>query len=301
MNPNRSKRAKPFLKWAGGKAQLLSPISQVIYSKLNDTKSLTYIEPFVGSGAVLFWFLQNFPSTQNAIINDINFDLINLFKIVKHEPRKLITELSKIQSEYFSYQEEESKKSFFLEKKEQFNTCQKSLVARASTMIFLNKTCYNGLYRVNSKGKFNVPFGKCKKPKICDTETLMMANQLLQKVNILHGDFSQTLKYAETKNTFFYIDPPYKPISKSSSFNSYSSFSFDDNEQTRLKDFCLKIDDLGYKFLLSNSDPKNKEPNNHFFEELYSNFQIERVNAIRKINSNSKKRGKINELLISNF
>jgi len=292
---------KPFLKWAGGKAQLIGTISESIPSNIKDLSDLTYVEPFVGSGAILFWFLKTYPKTKKAIINDINTDLINLYSIIKVEPENLIKRLTKIQSDYHSLKNGDEQKLFFLEKREAFNSNQRNSLNKASILMFLNKTCYNGLYRVNSKGIFNVPFGRYKNPKICDIKTIMSDSELLQKVTILNGDFTQTLKHIGSENSFFYFDPPYKPISKSSSFNTYAKESFDDTEQERLRDFCKEINSLGHKFLLSNSDPMSYDSKNNYLDLLYKEFTIKRVKAKRRINSNSTKRGEISELLISNY
>jgi len=294
-------KVKPFLKWAGGKAQLISTIKESVPSTIEDFSNLTYIEPFVGSGAILFWFLKTYPKTRKAIINDINTELINLYSIIKVEPEKLIKKLSNIQSDYHSLKNGEEQKLFFLEMREVYNSNQLNSLNKASLLIFLNKTCYNGLYRVNSKGKFNVPFGRYKNPKICVPEVILSDSEILQKVTILNGDYTQTIKHIDSDNSFFYFDPPYKPLSKTSSFNAYDSESFDDVEQERLRDFCKEVDSLGYKFLLSNSDPMSQNPNNNYFDLLYKDFTIRRVKAKRRINSNSSKRGDINELLVSNY
>lgn len=292
---------KPFLKWAGGKAQLINPISESLPKHLYSSKNLIYVEPFIGSGALLFWFLRTFPNTKKAIINDINPDLYKAYCVIKDEPENLIKELSSLQTNYYSLKNEDERKFFFLTKREEFNTRNLDSLKNSALLIFMNRTCFNGLYRVNSKGLFNVPFGKYKNPKICDTDTIRCDSQLLQKVTILNGDYSETLNYIDSKNTFFYFDPPYKPISKSSSFNAYAAASFDDKEQERLRDFCKKIDSLGHLFLLSNSDLKNYDSENEYFDYLYRDFDIKRVKAKRSINSNSTKRGKIFELLISNY
>jgi len=292
---------KPFLKWAGGKAQLINPISESLPKHLYSSKNLIYVEPFIGSGALLFWFLRTFPNTRKAIINDINPDLYKAYCVIKDEPENLIKELSSLQTKYYSLKNEDERKFFFLTKREDFNTRNLDSLKNSALLIFMNRTCFNGLYRVNSKGLFNVPFGKYKNPKICDTDTIRCDSQLLQKVTILNGDYSETLNYIDSKNTFFYFDPPYKPISKSSSFNAYAAASFGDKEQERLRDFCKKIDSLGHLFLLSNSDLKNYDSENEYFDYLYRDFDIKRVKAKRSINSNSTKRGKIFELLISNY
>lgn len=293
--------AKPFLKWAGGKAQLINQISDSLPDSLENTKSLVYVEPFIGSGALLFWFLKTFPNTKKAIINDINPDLYKVYITIKQEPENLIRDLSLLQMKYYSLKTEEERKDFFLKTREKFNSRNLDSLKSSSLLIFMNKTCYNGLYRVNGKGLFNVPFGKYKNPKICDAETIRYDSAILQKVTILNGDYSETLNYIDSKKTFFYFDPPYKPISKSSSFNAYTTATFDDKEQERLRDFCKKIDSLKHTFLLSNSDLKNNDSANEYFDILYKDFDIKRVKAKRRINSNSSKRGEIYELLISNY
>jgi DNA adenine methylase len=163
----------------------------------------------------------------------------------------------------------------------------------------LNRTCFNGLYRVNRNNEFNVPIGKYKKPTICDKENILAVSRALQKVEICCGDYENILNKA-SKNTLFYFDPPYKPLNQTSSFNTYSKEDFDDNEQIRLKGFCSKLDKLGHHWILSNSDVKNKNPQNNFFDELYHDFNILRVDAKRSINSNAQERGNLKELLITN-
>lgn len=175
-----------------------------------------------------------------------------------------------------------------------------SQIEQAALFIFLNKTCFNGLYRENAKGKFNVPHSRYENPTICDEDTIMVDSKLLQKVDILCGDFSKMEQYAG-ENTLFYFDPPYRPLSDTSSFNSYVKEPFDDAEQVRLRDFCNTIVQRGSRFLLSNSDVKGKNPSDNFFDELYSDYQIQRVWATRMVNANSQKRGKLTELMISNI
>ena len=155
------------------------------------------------------------------------------------------------------------------------------------------------MYRVNRKNEFNVPIGSYKKPTICDRENILAVNEALKKVDILCGDFEHILPYA-TENTLFYFDPPYKPLSETSSFNSYSKYEFDDQEQIRLRDFCIKLDTLNHTWILSNSDVKGKNANDNFFDELYADFNIQRVDAKRSINADPGKRGKLTELLITN-
>ncbi len=291
--------AKPFLKWAGGKTQLISDIEKVLPPKITET-DFTYIEPFVGSGAVLFWMLYNFPKMKKAVINDINADLINTYKTIADYPKELISILQVLQNEYHGLDEkEDKKKEYYYQKRAQYNIRQKSQSEQSALFIFLNRTCFNGLYRVNHKNEFNVPMGSYKKPTICDTENIWAVSDALKKVEILNGDFEQTLNYADNKS-LFYFDPPYKPLSETSSFNSYAKEEFGDNEQIRLRNFCRKLDSLNHTWILSNSDVKAKDKNDNFFDDLYVDFHIQRVEAKRSINANPDKRGKLTELLITN-
>jgi len=291
-------KAKPFLKWAGGKTQLLNDINKLIPFAVNDT--FTYIEPFVGSGAVLFWILNKFQNIEKAIINDINTDLINCYKIIKDDVGFIIKTLKEYEKQYNSfYFESIERKDLFYKNRNLFNQRKLNNIEQAALFIFLNKTCFNGLYRVNRNNEFNVPQGNYKNPKICDEDNLLLVSRLLQKVEILNTDFSETIHYANN-TSLFYFDPPYKPLSETSSFNSYSKNEFNDNEQIRLKIFCDKLDQLGIKWILSNSDVKGYDPQNNFFDNLYYLYNIDRVYANRFINSNSEKRGKLTELLITN-
>jgi DNA adenine methylase len=294
--------AKPFLKWAGGKGQLIAAIDAALPKALLAKKDVTYVEPFIGSGAVLFWILKKYPTIKHAVINDINADLVKAYTAIKLEPAKLIKALQKIETAYYKLSSEEDRKVFFLEKRSFFNSRHLNELDNTALLIFLNRTCFNGLYRVNTSNEFNVPFGRYTNPKICDEKTIIADSNLLQNVTILEGDYRETLKYA-TKNTFFYFDPPYKPISKTSSFNSYAKDTFDDAEQVRLKAFCDELSSKDIRWLLSNSDPKNVDPADNFFDDLYSSSShfIDRIKARRAINSNATKRGEIFEILISNY
>ena len=293
------KEAKPFLKWAGGKTQLINDIKKVLPKEFTKYK-FNYIEPFVGSGAVLFWMLNNFPKIEKAIINDINADLTNTYKVISHSPFELISILNQFQNEYHSLEDNsEIKKEYYLEKRENFNSRKFSNTEQAAFFIFLNRTCFNGLYRVNKNNFFNAPIGSYKKPTICDAENILAVSESLKKVEILTGDYQQTLDFAE-RPALFYFDPPYKPLSKTSSFNSYSKDDFNDDEQIRLRDFCKKLDSLNHHWILSNSDLKGKDINDNFFDDLYSDFNIQRIEAKRSINANPEKRGKLTELLITN-
>ncbi|WP_337045039.1 DNA adenine methylase [Emticicia sp. 17c] len=295
-------QAKPFLKWAGGKGQLIPAIEKRLPHDLKQRRELTYIEPFIGSGAVLFWILQKYPSIRKAVISDINHDLTQAYTTIKEQPLALIRALQELQTKYYKLISEEERKNFFLEKREIFNLRNADTLSHTVLLIFLNRTCFNGLYRVNSKNLFNVPFGRYEKPRICDPETIMADSHLLQRVTILNADFEVTLNYAGT-DSFFYFDPPYRPLNNTSSFNSYTTDVFDDKEQTRLKQFCDVLSSKNYQWLLSNSDPRNTNPDDNFFDDLYADesIQVDRVKAKRSINSDPSKRGEIAELLIYNY
>jgi len=290
------KSAKPFLKWAGGKTQLISEIEKHLPNSTIDT----YVEPFVGSGAVLFWVLGEFAQLKKAVVNDINEDLINTYKTIQSTPKELISILEVLQKEYhFLDNLEDKKKEYYYQKRELFNNRKQNQTEHSALFIFLNRACFNGLYRVNRKNEFNVPMGSYKKPTICDKSNLMAVSEALQKVELLCGDFEQTANYVNS-NTLFYFDPPYKPLSETSSFNSYTKDEFNDDEQIRLKKFCDRLDTLGHSWILSNSDVKGKNEEDNFFDNLYSNFIIKRVGAKRSINANPQKRGFLTELLITN-
>jgi DNA adenine methylase len=295
-----NKKAKPFLKWAGGKTQLITDIEKVLPKKFMNEK-FTFVEPFVGSGAILFWILNNFPKVEKAVINDINADLTNAYKIIASNPIELISILKDFQEEYHSIDlEVDNKREYYTQKRTLFNTRSTDKATQAALFIFLNRTCFNGLFRVNKSNGFNVPIGSYKKPMICDAENIFAVSEALQKVEILTGDYQQTLLYAE-KPALFYFDPPYKPLSKTSSFNTYSKDEFDDNEQIRLRDFCKTLNTLDHHWILSNSDVKGKDMEDNFFDDIYDEFHINRVFARRSINASGDKRGKLTELLITNY
>ena len=291
--------AKPFLKWAGGKTQLIEEIKNNL-PEIVFREPFTYIEPFVGSGAVLFWLLNHFPNMKKAVINDINKELIDTYDTIANSPQQLISVLEDLQNKYYILEDEEAKKNFYYEKRNLFNIKSEEKLIQSALFIFLNRTCFNGLYRVNRKNEFNVPIGSYKRPLICDKENILAVSRALQKVEILCGDFEQTINYTEN-NTLFYFDPPYKPLSETSSFNAYAKDNFDDKEQIRLRDFCNKLNELNHYWILSNSDVRGKDKNNHFFDDLYANYEIKRVLAKRSINANPEKRGVLNELLITNY
>ncbi len=265
----------PFLKWAGGKRQLLSQIDQYLPLLFNK-----YIEPFVGGGALFFYLLP-----ENAILIDNNPVLINTYNVIKENVEELIELLSQHKNEKKYYYKWRN-----IDRTEEFKNW--SNVEKASRTIYLNRCCYNGLYRVNSKGQFNTPFGFYKNPNYCNKENLRAVNKILQNVKILHGSFEICLDYAE-KDDLIYFDPPYVPLSKTANFTSYTKESFKKKSQIKLFSTFKKLDDIGCKLILSNSY-------NEFILDLYKNYNIITLKARRVINSNAKKRGFIKEVLILN-
>lgn len=293
-------KAKPFIKWVGGKGQLIEQLDEQLPANFSNLEDVTYIEPFVGGGAMLFYMLQQYPNIRQAIINDVNPDLTTCYRTVRDMPEQLITSLMEIQNAYNELETEEGRKDFFLAVRDRYNEKNLDPLENTTKFFFLNRTCFNGLYRVNKKGLFNVPFGKYTNPQICDPKTIRKDSELLQHVEILTGDFEATFDYAQG-NTLFYFDPPYRPLSDTSSFNDYAKESFNDDAQIRLKEYCDRINEAGFQFMLSNSDCKGKNEEDNFFDVLYRAYNIERVWASRSINSNPNKRGKLTEILVHNY
>ncbi len=298
-----STEAKPFLKWAGGKGQLLSQLDEHLPGELL-RQTFTYIEPFVGGGAMLFHMLRKFPNITHAVVNDINPHLVAAYRIIKEQPNELIRRLSALESDYFSQSNEIAKKEFYLNVRAIFNETQLDDVDRTKYLMFLNRTCFNGLYRVNAKGKYNVPFGRNLHPTICNADTILADSEVLNRadVMILNGDFEEVINEMGEGLNFVYFDPPYRPLNATSSFNSYAKEEFNDNEQIRLRDFCVRLNQHpNVMWMLSNADCSAKNPEDSFFEDIYADFHIHRVFASRAINANPEKRGKLSELLIKNY
>lgn len=291
--------AKPFIKWAGGKSQLLHEIRK--YYPF-DEKINRYCEPFVGAGAVLFDVLNSF-DLKEVYISDINKEAINSYKVIRDDVENLIELLEEFQNEYKDLTHEE-RKVIYYKNREEFNRLKvlknSDSLKRAALFIFLNKTGFNGLYRENMRGLFNVPIGSYKNPKILDKENILNVNKKLQNVEIIHGDYKKSSDFTDN-NTFVYFDPPYRPIKPTSNFTSYSKDSFTDEDQIELAEFFKKMDKKSAHLLLSNSDPKNYDLNDDFFDDLYKGFYIKRVKASRTINSNKNERGQIYEVLINNY
>jgi DNA adenine methylase len=293
---------KPFIKWAGGKGQLLPDIRKKYPAELGRTIT-KYCEPFVGGGAVLLDMLSNY-TLEEILINDINKELTNTYNHVKNHLEDLVYELSEIQKVFWPL-DNKKRKEYYCEKRERFNYLKVNgdetiNIEKAALFIFLNKTCFNGLFRVNKSGLFNVPMGAYKKPLICDVENLTAVNQLLKNTTIICGDYKDCLDFID-ENTFVYIDPPYRPITQTASFTSYAETEFKDKEQNELGLFVHRIAEKNAKVVISNSDPKNSDDNDTFFDDLYNSYKIVRVTAKRMINCNGKSRGNVSELLISNF
>ncbi len=290
----------PFVKWAGGKGQLLD----VLKANLPDGMGTTitkYAEPFVGGGALLFSLLNEYTFNE-VYINDNNKELMNVFATIKDNCEKLLDELQILQKEYEQLGMDEQQ-AFYYTQRDKFNELKLStetFVLKAALFIFLNKTCFNGLYRVNKLGKFNVPAGKYKNPLICDKENLINISKRLQNVIMRSCDYRDVESFAD-ENTLVYFDPPYRPLNITSAFTSYTENQFDDNNQKELAQFYKQLSNKGVKVLLSNSDPHNVNYEDNFFDDLYAEFNIQRITAVRMINSKSEKRGNVTELLIKNY
>jgi DNA adenine methylase len=294
--------AKPFVKWAGGKGQLLSAFQTFYPHRLLNGRIQRYVEPFVGGGAVLFNVLQNF-QVKEAVIIDINSDLINTYNVVKNDVQHLFELLRDMEHIYIA-QDIETRKETFYNIRDEFNSGKVDSnlrdIERAGQFIFLNRTCFNGLYRVNRSGNFNVPSGDYKNPSICDAENLFAASYLLKKAEVLCGDYQLSSKYINSKS-FVYFDPPYRPLNATSSFTAYSKQNFNDDNQVKLAKFFRQAHDSGALLMLSNSDPHNVDTDDNFFEDLYKGFNISKVQGKRAINSKGSSRGAVSEILVTNF
>ena len=297
-------KAKPFIKWVGGKAQLLEQFEALLPQDFEQWDNVTYVEPFVGGGAMLFFMLQRFNNIKRVVINDINHTLTETYKNVKDHAEGLVFQLKQIEKEYSAIQNSELQKKYYLEIRRRFNEEELTSIERSSLLIFLNRTCFNGLYRENSKGLFNVPFGKYVNPTICNEAVIYADSELLNQyeVSILNVDFLETANVIHEGRCFYYFDPPFRPLSDTSSFNSYVKDEFGDERQKELADFCRRLsENENVKWMLSNADCSAKNPEDLFFETIYDGFNIHRVYASRSVNADPSKRGKLTELLITNY
>lgn len=297
-----SEKIRPFVKWAGGKGSLIPQLNNFYPYELKNGIIERYIEPFVGGGAVLIDILQKY-DVQEAYAFDINIDLINSYNVIKNNVEDLITNLKQMETEYLQLEQEE-RKNYFYNKRDEYNNYtlkeNEQNIQRAAQFIYLNRTCFNGLYRVNKAGKFNVPMGSHKNPTICDEENLKNLSKLIQNVQFQYGDYKRSMEYV-TENTFVYFDPPYRPLNVTSGFTSYTKEDFNDDNQRELAEFYRELNEQNVKLMLSNSNPKNTNKEDTFFDNIYQGFNIDEIYASRMINANSKGRGKISEILVTNY
>jgi len=300
--------ARPFLKWAGGKTQLLEQLRSLYPPELPAGGLTTYVEPFTGGGAVFFDVVQRYPIAR-AYLYDANPELILIYRVVQGGVEALIKRLGNYAGEYLS-RDQEGRKAYYYQVREKlnrqletidFDVFSEAWIDRAAMHLFLNKTCYNGLFRLNSRGLFNTPHGRYKNPRILDADNLRAASRVLQIATIRRGDFESCVDVVDDR-AFVYFDPPYRPISKTAHFTSYSRFGLDDDDQRRLARFFARLHhETGARLMLSNSDPTNETPDDDFFDRLYREFYRYRVSAQRNINSKAGRRGPIRELVVTNY
>jgi len=276
-------QARPFLKWVGGKAKLVPELEKFYPKTFNE-----FYEPFVGGGAMFFSI-----NPAKSYINDMNEVLMNAYKHVRDDVDALIKELTLLHDYYWELPDNVAKKELFLEKRTLFNSLDNGSFEKTVLLIFLNKTCFNGLYRENSKGEFNVPFNNSERPPICDAINLRNVSNSLQNAKITHLSYEKAIKSAK-KDDFVYLDPPYDPLNQTSRFTSYHASGFDRKDQEKLRDVFQELANKGCNVMLSNS-------NTPFINELYKAFKIHKISAARNINSIGTKRGKVTEIVVTNY
>ncbi len=301
-------RVKPFLKWAGGKSRLLPTFRGYFPWGLVDGTIRRYVEPFLGGGAVFFEVAQRY-RVEDALLCDVNEELILCYKVVQRDPEALAHRLEEYRQRYM-LTDEPARSTMFYSVREAFNrrkhqidfdTYSLDWIERAACLIFLNKTCFNGLFRVNAAGLFNVPFGRYGNPDLHDRGNLLRASALLQRAELRRASY-EAVRPTIARDTFVYFDPPYRPVSRSASFTSYSRTGFTDGDQLRLAAFFKQLDsETGAMLMLSNSDPTHLSPQDDFFDRAYAHMHIHRVEAARAINSVGSGRGKVPELIITNY
>ena len=299
---NRSLKLKPFLKWAGGKGRLLSQLDANLPQFLYTSNEVCYIEPFVGGGAMLFHMMQEFTNITKIVINDINEELIACYRIIKDNPEKLVSKLKGIEDKFLS-ENQEVRQELFYAYRDEYNKTNLADINRCALFIFLNRTCFNGLHRVNLKGGFNVPYGRYVNPTICDKDTILAISKALNRIDITikSGNYRNVLEdITNPACTFVYLDPPYRPLLGENNFRAYSKGPFSDQQQEELKAFCDVLTGLGARWMQSNSDSKN-EDGSSYFEDLYENYVFQTIYAPRAINAFGEGRGKITESLIKNY
>ena len=300
--------AKPFLKWAGGKSQLLKELESRLPEDIKTSHRIKrYIEPFIGGGA-MFFYLKNNYTIEKSFIFDVNRDLILAYKVIQKHHAKLIKMLSEIEHSYLN-KNETNRKDYYFETRDKYNKQMHNFdydnfsfawIIRTAYMIFFNKTCFNGLFRQNKSGEFNVPHSRYKNPTICDVNNIAAVSYALNETEIICGDFEESSKYI-TKSSVVYLDPPYRPLTETASFTAYNKDGFNEADQKRLAKYYKEKSNKGAFLILSNSDPKNENKKDDFFDNLYTNYKIDRVLARRMINCDSSKRGEIRELIITNI
>jgi len=300
--------AKPFIKWAGGKSQLLKQFDRYYPTDLKKGKINNYVEPFLGGGAIYFSILEKY-KIKNAYLSDLNRDLILTYKVIKKKHDDLLDFLEQYQNRY-DETADDKRNGLFLDFRKHFNEqrleinykkLSENWIPRAAQFIFLNKTCFNGLFRLNSKGEFNVPFGKYKTANIFDPDNISAVSDALQNAEIVQSEYSNCYKKVDSK-TFVYFDPPYRPLTQTSNFTTYTGAEWTDKQQIELSAFFQKLDrEKEAKLMLSNSDPTNVNPKDKFFEKAYYGYNLFKISANRAVNCNGTGRGKINELLITNY
>ena len=300
--------AKPFLKWAGGKKQLLIEFNERLPNHLKENGTINrYVEPFVGGGA-MFFYLKKHYVLKESIILDINRELVMAYQVIKNDHKSLISLLEDIEKDHIEMDEDGRKKNYYKIRDIyngeldgfDFANYNDEWIERTSYLIFMNKTCFNGLFRQNKKGEFNVPFGLYKNPKICDSNNITLVNNALEDTEIICADFKDSEIHIK-QGTLVYLDPPYRPLTNTSNFTNYSKEGFNDFDQVNLASFFKRLDNIGAYLMLSNSDPKNEDIEDNFFDKLYTGYKIDRVKAKRNINRDASGRGIINELIVRNY
>ncbi len=290
--------ARPYVKWAGGKSQLLPQFQLCYPPELASGQITRYVEPFVGSGAVLFDVASRF-ALSDLIVIDRNPRLMLTYEVIQSDVEALIARLEALQAQYWAA-DQKVRHALYYEMREAYNRRQASDVEQAAQFIFLNRTCFNGLYRVNRRGNFNVPMGRYRRPRIADADNLRRVHEVLQQVTLRVGDYRLATDFIDAR-TFVYCDPPYRPLTRTASFTAYSDELFTDQNQTELAAFARASSRAGARVMLSNSDPRNIDPADDFFDRLYHDFTISRLPARRSINSRSDRRGPVHELVITSY
>lgn len=295
--------AKPFVKWAGGKGKLLKTLEDNLPEEFDEWNDVTYIEPFVGGGAMLFHMIQNHPNIRRVVINDINTDLIHCYRLIKDDPDALLQQLAPLSDEFY-HALPEDRQAIYYAYRDEFNLGHLNDDERAAMFIFLNRTCFNGLHRVNAAGQFNVPYGRYAHPEIFNERLIQEDHKVLNQVELfirVPGDYRLVRNNLSRRGTnFVYFDPPYRPISVTAAFRAYSNAPFGDQQQEELKLFCDKLTSLGCKIMLSNSDSRN-EDGTSYFEELYEGYHFQIIYAPRAINAFVAQRENAHDTLITNY